>query len=379
MEITKTVVCKLNPTDEQQNILYSTINKFMECCNFISKVAFEQKVFNAVALHHITYYNCKLAFKLPSNLVIRARDRVAKAYKTKKRKLIKFNSTSMDLDERIFRLIFKEDGIYASISTIDGRVKVPIVAGKYQRRLLNGTHPTNAVLVYKRKRFYLHIPVRTIIPEPTGNNPVGVDLGMNKLIVASNGFKTDGKDILRRRQQFRKQRETLQAKGTKSAKRKLKTVAGKESQWANTILHQISRQFVNTLNTGDIVVMENLTRIQNTTEHRKPQRADFHSWAFRKLQFLIRYKALERGIPVIFVDPKNTSQECPRCHHISSKNRVTQTLFRCINCGFQHNADVVASMNISRRAGSLVKGVVNTPNVGLNACKHSDTPTSPAL
>jgi len=381
MELSKTVVCNLKPSAEDFEKLLDTVKAFRDACNYISKVAFERRVFNPVALHHMVYRETRRKFNLPANLAIRARDRVAKAYKQRRNKLLKFTKLSMDLDERLFRLIYKPDGIYASISTVQKRVKPPLDIGEYQRKLLEDAKPTHAVLVYRDKAFFLHVTINKAVPEPKGSNPVGVDIGMNKLLVASNGFKIKGKAILRRRRHFRELRSSLQSKGTKSAKRRLKRLSGKERRWVNTILHQVSKQFVNILKEGDVVVMEKLTGIRNRAKHRKSQNGDFHSWAFRKLQFFIEYKALERGIPVVYVSPKNTSITCPRCGHVDKANRRSQSLFRCVKCGFQHNADYVASLNLSRvelaRSG---RAAVNPPNAGMNGdvrMSHCDSPANP--
>jgi len=289
----------------------------------------------------------------------------------------------MDLDRRLFRLVYKPNGIYASISTVQKRVKPPLDIGEYQRKLLEDVRPTHAVLVYRDKAFFLHITISREAPEPKGNNPIGVDIGMKNLLVASNGFKVNGGEILRRRRHFRELHSSLQRKGTASAKRKLKQLSGRERRYINTILHQVSREFVNSLRDGDIVVMEKLTGIRNKAKHRKSQNGGFHSWAFRKLQSFIESKALERGIPVVYVNPKNTSKTCPRCGHTDKANRRDQSLFRCVRCGFQHNADYIASLNLSRvELAQRGRAVVNPPNAGMNGdlgMTHYDSPASPFL
>ena len=75
-----------------------------------------------------------------------------------------------------------------------------------------------------------------------------------------------------------------------------------------------------------------------------------NSWSFHQLMSFIEYKAREAGIPVIAVDPHNTSRECPNCHAISKKNRPEQSHFRCISCGIDGEADFIASLNIRNRA-----------------------------
>ena len=41
----------------------------------------------------------------------------------------------------------------------------------------------------------------------------------------------------------------------------------------------------------------------------------FNHLAFFQLQWFIEYKALAAGVPVVYVDPAYTSQDCPRCGH----------------------------------------------------------------
>ncbi|MDH5811740.1 MAG: transposase [Candidatus Methanomethylicaceae archaeon] len=378
MDLSKTVVCKLKPSVEESEKLLTTLEAFRDACNHISKVAFERRVFNPVALHHMVYRETREKFRLPANLAIRARDRVAKAYKQRRDKLLEFKSLSMDLDERIFRLIYKSEGVYVSISTLQKRVKVLLDIGDYQRKLLEGTRPTHAVLVYRNREFYIHVTISREAPEPKGDNPVGVDIGLKNLLVASNGFKVKGGKLLCRRHRFRELRSSLQAKGTASAKRRLKRLSRRERRYVNAVLHQVSRAFTNSLKEGDIVVMEKLTGIRNRAKHRKSQNGDFHSWAFRRLQSFIEYKALERGIPVVYTKAKNTSITCPRCGYIDKVNRRSQSLFRCVNCGFQHNADYVASLNLSRmELAPTGRAVVNQPIAVMNDFSHYDSPASP--
>ncbi|MCD6211307.1 MAG: transposase [Methanophagales archaeon] len=356
MEATKTVVCKLRATEEEAEKIRETAIAFRDACNYISEIAFTQRCFNPVALHHFTYRTVRERYKLPANLAVRARDRVAKSYKQNRHRQHKFRQLSMDLDKKLFTLLRNNGEFRISIATLHGRVKLALDIGDYQRQLLNNP-VQDAKITFRNGDIYAHIAVRYEIPDPEGSNYVGVDIGERNIIVASNGFKRKGGDIKARREHYREQRRALQKIGTSSAKRKLKRLSGREKRWANTVLHQISREFVDSLKEGDVVVLEDLTGIRDHIKRRKKDRAGFHSWAFRKLTAMIEYKCLERGIPVIRVDPAYTSQQCPRCDVIDRRNRRTQALFRCVNCGFQDNADHVASVNLSELgAGSHSRG-----------------------
>jgi len=130
--------------------------------------------------------------------------------------------------------------------------------------------------------------------------------------------------------------------------------------WMSNVNHVVAKRIVESLKPGDILVLEDLKYIRERIRVSKKQRADIHSWAFGDLQRFIEYKALERGIPVVYVDPRNTSRTCPRCGHCEKSNRSSQAHFRCKSCGFQHHADLVASINIAQRAGSLAMGRSHT-------------------
>ena len=65
------------------------------------------------------------------------------------------------------------------------------------------------------------------------------------------------------------------------------------------------------------------------------------------LMDMIRYKVEETGGE--FIETPSTklkpSQRCPNCDHTSKKNRPSQAEFRCTECGYENNADVVSAYN----------------------------------
>ena len=56
------------------------------------------------------------------------------------------------------------------------------------------------------------------------------------------------------------------------------------------------------------------------------------------------------GKPVIAVNPKNTSRECPNCGHIDQANRDGEK-FVCTECGYAEHADTKASRTIAKKVG----------------------------
>jgi putative transposase len=60
----------------------------------------------------------------------------------------------------------------------------------------------------------------------------------------------------------------------------------------------------------------------------------------------LEYKQLWRGGDVLAINPRNTSRTCPACGYISADNRLTQSKFECVECGYENNADHVGALNI---------------------------------
>lgn len=59
-------------------------------------------------------------------------------------------------------------------------------------------------------------------------------------------------------------------------------------------------------------------------------------------------------ISTSFVHPEYTSQTCSKCGCVDAENRETQEEFKCVECGFECNADLNASINIRNRVASTV-------------------------
>ena len=70
-------------------------------------------------------------------------------------------------------------------------------------------------------------------------------------------------------------------------------------------------------------------------------------WPRRKLCQIIEYKAQWRGIPVIKVDPRNSSRTCPICGRIQDSRMGTE--FEC-GCGWHLDRHINASLNLLQTA-----------------------------
>jgi IS605 OrfB family transposase len=223
----------------------------------------------------------------------------------------------------------------------------------FASRLENIESRDAIVKLNKNNKWLLHLPVETSeeeVYEPAGW--LGVDVGLANLAVTSEGTVYYGGENRRRGETRFKQRQRMQKKGTKSAKRRLKALSEKETRWRKNLCHEISTAIVRRakeLRYG--VAVETLKNIRrNVRQSRKLNRQLHGSFPFGMLLSMLEYKAEKEGVPFQKVDPKNTSRTCPKCEYVAEKNRISRTHFKCVECGYKNYADHVAATNISRIA-----------------------------
>lgn len=361
-ELTRTACLKLNPTPEQIVCLEKTMQAYCNALNHISHIAHEMgNCSNYVRLHQAVYRDTRERFGLPSQITISATRQVASAYASMRSNRNGKGLATFDFKGgvmlqggergRDFRLIPRKNLV--SLSTIEGRQKVPFACGEQQSQFFDWA-AASATLCKRKGIFYLHVVFKAEaeqMPVEQAKSVIGVDVGMNYLAAAigpdGHTVFAGGGSVKQRKHHYRRVRKGLQQKGTKGAKRTLKRLSGKEARFQRDANHMVSKRIVEfTARYPDpVIVLEDLAGIRDTAKHRKGQRADFHSWAFYQLQEFVAYKALALGIPVVKVDPRNTSKSCSLCGAIGKRDKHN---FTCA-CGFADHADRNASRNIALR------------------------------
>jgi IS605 OrfB family transposase len=354
METTRTVVCKLAPTPEQRAEIDATLGAFAAACDFAAEAARRIGSTNKVKVQREAYKQIRERFGLSANLAIRAIARACAALKIPAKLHSTFAPTSINYDARIFA--FHEWNWTFGLTLLGGRRKIATHLGDRQRSLLKGRQPTNATLVKRRDGgYYLHVQLTDEAPGPiVTKGAIGVDMGVKNLAVTDDGeaFSGDGVEACRRK--YHRIRETCQARGTKSAKRKLRKVRSKEGRYRKDVNHVISKRIVEKAKgTGHAIAVEDLTGIGGRATARRADRSRMKGWAFFQLRTFLEYKALSAGIPIISVDPRDTSRTCSECGHCERWNRKTRDEFECRHCGFALPADWNAARNIRDRAAVM--------------------------
>lgn len=366
---TISVKCKLQVPVDLWSEIDRTLQGFADACNQIHEVAKREKCWNTVKLHHLVYRPVKAQTGIKANHVCQAIRRVignAKAVK----QVHKFRPTSINLDARTFEYL--EELQTVGITLMCGRKKFKLLIGNYQLALLKGQIPTAATLNKTRQgEYYINICV-DLPTNPTGETPkvIGIDLGRRDIATTSNGNSWSGKQIQATRDRYTKVRANVQSKRTRSSRKLLRRLSGREQRFQKWLNHNISKKLVqDARQTNSALAFEDLTNIRESLNQKprsKTERRRTNNWAFYQLRMFVGYKANIAGVRVVFVPPAYTSQTCSRCHHvhpIKGKSYRSGKLFKCGHCGFEHDADINAALNIAALGLS-----VNQPEVPGIAC-----------
>jgi len=319
-----TIVCQLNPTAEQIVKLDQVLQGFAEACRYINRTICPSLT-NKNRIQKEVYRAVRQQFGLTANLAVWACVRVAANRKVGRVK--EFRATSVDYDARIFD--YREKNQSVSLSTLDGRERIPLVVGDYQREKLKGKKPTSATLCKRRDgKFYINIQVKEEVAEPqTGQGVLGVDLGRTDIAHTSEGDHWGGEQLNRRRDHDSKLRAVLQQKasrGTRSSRRRcrelVKRLSGRERRFQVWVNHCISKAIVSRAKaTNSAIALEDLTgireRVHQQSRH-KTERRRSNGWAFYQLRQFLEYKAIRAGVRVWVVPAAYTSQTCHKCLHI---------------------------------------------------------------
>ena len=368
---------ELMPNGEQIRIM----NQFCGCARFVSN--------HALALHNTQYAqdsNIKFSYTKIANLLPQWK----KTFPWLKDCNAQVLQQSLkDLDsafKNFFRNLagfpkFKKKGIKESIrfpqdcklEQHNNRLYLPKIGWVRYRNSRNVVGEIKNVTVRKKcGRFYVSIQTQceVEIPQHQGGD-IGIDMGIVRFATLSNGeyfeplnaFKTyKGKLAklqcqLKNKIKFSKNWQKLQAKIAK--------LHHKIANCRKDFLHKIS----STISKNHAMIYIEDLQVSNMSKSAKgtieqpgtnaAQKSGLNraildqSWTEFRRQ--LDYKAQWQGGALVAVPPHNTSRTCPCCGYTDKENRPTQAKFKCIECDYTENADVVGAINILERGRTTVQ------------------------
>ena len=356
MKAIRTVKIKISGSTKADGLLVT----WLRAANWLSKIAFKTEESNSNRLAKAHYANLR-EIGLPSQLACSLCKTVCATYKTakanKRWRLAKFSRSMIPVVwKRDFNRTKKGISLWGDILTVADSRPLPDGAWKDSKIKRVG------------KQWYLLLCHEVEIPEPkTEGCIVGVDMGIKRMLVATNSanakpFFFHGGVLNHRRSCIRRTRAAVQSVATRSSRRLLRRMSGREGRITGHLLHVASKALVGyAVEVGARrIVVENLENLRDSSLSKgKDLRSKIHRWPYADMRFKIAYKAAAVGIELETVSPRNTSRGCSACGYVSASNRKGLH-FCCKKCGHKDDADRQASKNIRARSVSIACNAAET-------------------
>lgn len=212
------------------------------------------------------------------------------------------------------------------------------------------------VLTKEKQRYYPEVDLNP-------DEIVGFDVNTkHNMIVGSNGFEADyNRKTVNKLVKELQKIDKLKAdnKEYKPGKRRKNRIAAQERSIKGNRIQNVADACKDMVNKGQThAVLENIDN--RFGKNKGKSKEGFKQNRLMNILHLAQIKndfdhvGRKYGIAVSFVHPCFTSQECRKCGFINLSNRMTQEIFKCLDCGHEENADSNASYDIGSRVSEAV-------------------------
>jgi len=188
-------------------------------------------------------------------------------------------------------------------------------------------------------------------PLPETTDIVGIDVGLSTFATFSDGEKIENPRFFKREEKqlnrMRSRRDKA-PKGSLERKKLHRAVLHIEERIRNRrtdFAHKESKELVDRF---QIIVFEDLDIKDMMSGNWKSMNRSIADVAWGQFVRFTQEKAQASGRTVILVDPKNTTQECSKCHKIVQKG-LSDRIHSCPHCGLEIDRDVNAARNVLAR------------------------------
>jgi len=272
----------------------------------------------------------------------------------KNRKLAYVRKPHLKLDNQTFKIIDGELRIPVKSREF---LYIPLKIREYHKEFLMGqyhigsvTITCNTVTIAFSKQVKVIEAKGMMAFDTNEKSLVGIDTDGNHLYADLSRIATIQHTYRLKRAKIQKRHKHCRTKCNKL----LAKLRNRQTKRIENILHKVSKEVVMYAKVKQYAIaLEKLTHIRNSMGKgnwkSKHIRQRLNAWNFRKLQQFIEYKARWEGIPVMYVDARNTSKTCSRCGCL---NRLcpSDRFLKCEQCHAIIDRHVNASINILKRA-----------------------------
>jgi IS605 OrfB family transposase len=340
----------------EQLVLYAVNNNITKFTRLKAEKYRELRSLYPQLPSHYAYTACQdAAERAHSFLRLKKMGRARKAYP-------EVRSVSIWLDDHLWRA----EGLTSiSMATHRGRVRVSIELNKHFLRYVNRgwrfATEAKVKLDHRERRLILYLTFKKEVNEYRPKAYVTVDVNEDAEAVLIDGIvyllETNLSEVTLgyyyRRKRVQEKYERVYGPGSRPARKIFKRLGNNERALKREIRWKLATLIVReAAKRQAAIVLERLGKgpANHMIEHIKnPQlRHRVYQVAFKGMQRAIEEKAMEYGVPVIYVDPRNTSKVCPihGAEIVYGKDRHGV----CSKGGETWHRDVVACYNLLLRA-----------------------------
>lgn len=215
-------------------------------------------------------------------------------------------------------------------------VNIPFKEHKHSNKFLTDDWKPRKVIQLKKVdgNYYINQVFEKDEPKHKDNGrTIGIDLGYNKLIVTSENqfIGSEMKDLY--------EKISKKVQGSKSFKRKLTQ--------RDNLINYYGNQIDNIKEISTIII-EDLLNVKHKNKFNSDLNNKMQRWSYPKTIDKITRICEVNGIQLVKVSPSYTSQTCSKCGSTHEESRQGEN-YKCIDCGFEIDADYNASINIRNR------------------------------
>jgi len=340
----------------EQLVLYAVDNNITKFTRLKAEKYSEARSLHPKLPSHYAYTACQdAAERAHSFLKLRKMGRARKAYP-------EVRGVSIWLDDHLW----SAEGLTSiNIATHRGRLRVPVELNRHFLRYVNRgwrlSSEAKVKLDRRERRLMFYLTFRKEVSEYRPKAYVTVDVNEDAEAVLIDGvvylFETNLSRVTLgyyyRRKSVQERYDKVYGPGSRPARRVLRRLGSNERLLKRDIRWKLAALIVReAARRQAAIVLERLGKepAKSMIEHIKdPQlRHRIFQAAFKGIQRAIEEKAREHGVPVIYVNPKNTSRVCPMhgAKIVYGKDRHGT----CSKGGETWHRDVVACYNLLLRA-----------------------------
>ena len=355
----RTYNIELTMSEETRNHWMTLLRQTRDAFNVCSSIVVSENVkLQLVPVHNTCYERLRERFpQVPSQGIIRVQKSVLAALRSirsNKRKdasVPQKRSLSLQLDKRLYSNL-SVNGISLSNGKPQKRELCSFILYDKVRELFSTCSFADPTIFARNGRLFLSVPFEVPSLPCKDNTALGVDLGIKRLFVTSEGKSFVDKEYLKERRKLRYLKRCLQSKGSHSSKRHLRKVFNKERNLSKDMVERSTNALLSSSD-ASIVVLEDLSKIKVKTSKTKEGfvRARHNNALSQVPLYLFKerltHKAQLVGKRVETVSPAFTSQTDSRTN---KRDGIRKGCNYICSDGVVLDADWNAAVNIALRA-----------------------------